>query len=486
MTRSHTEICSAIARQLAESIGEDRFEMWFGGKGVFEICDNSVVICVSDDLSLSFVRQHFDATIRATVSSVSGTATSIRFALAGKPELLPNQGCLFSDSQLVDAGRESREPAAKQSGLRRASVAWGGAQTASIPFDKPESRQRSRPLTLDWFEFGDDNLLLKTAISQVLAFPGKFNPLVLYGQVGSGKTHLAQAIVAAARLGGNYRRSLCLSAEQFTTGFIEGLHGKGLPLFRNKYRQLDLLVLDDIQFLAGKKATIVEFQNTIEAMLRSGKQIVITVDRPIFELDFLGESLATRLASGMTCPISWPDIKSRIVIAENHARHLGIELSPDTIRHVCQRMGRDVRMLFGAINRIHAATSAMGKTIHPADASQLLSDLFHSQTPVISMERIEQVVCDLCGVSPEEIKGQKRIKRVSTARMLAIWLARQHTSAALAEIGDYFGGRNHSTIVAARKKIDSLNNADAEIDIKSQRVKLSATLERLESRLRVG
>ena len=486
MTRSHTEICTAIARQLAESIGEDRFEMWFSGKSVFEFGDNLVIVRASDDLSLSFIRQQFDSSIRAAIGSVTGSTTKIQFALTGNPETIPNQGCLFSDNELVDAGLETRQPAAKRNGPRRTSGAKTAAQTAALPFDSKESRQRSRPLTLDSFQFGDDNLLLKTAISQVLAFPGKFNPLVLHGQVGSGKTHLAQGIVAAARTGGNYRRSMCLSAEQFTTGFIEGLHGRGLPVFRNKYRQLDLLVLDDIQFLAGKKATIVEFQNTIEAMLRSGKQIVITVDRPIYELDFLGESLATRLASGMTCPIAWPDTESRIVIAENHARHLGIELSPDTIRHVCQRMGRDVRMLFGAINRIHAATSAMGKTIDPAAASQLLSDLFHSQTPVISIERIEQVVCDVCGVSSEEIKGQKRIKRVSTARMLAIWLTRQHTTAGLAEIGEYFGGRNHSTIVAARKKIDTLNSADAEIDIKSQRVKLSAALERLETRLRVG
>lgn len=486
MTRSHTEICTAIARQLAESIGEDRFEMWFGDKSVFEFGDNLVVVRASDDLSLSFIRQQFDSSIRAAVGSVTGSTTKIQFALAGKSKAVPNQGCLFSDNELVDAGVESRQPVAKRYGPRRMPGTKSGTQTAALPFDSKESRQHSRSLTLESFQFGDDNLLLKTAISQVLAFPGKFNPLVLYGQVGSGKTHLAQGIVAAARTSCNYRRSMCLSAEQFTTGFIEGLHGRGLPVFRNKYRQLDLLVLDDIQFLAGKKATIVEFQNTIEAMLRSGKQIVITVDRPVYELDFLGESLTTRLASGMTCPISWPDIESRIVIAENHARHLGIQLSPDTIRHVCQRMGRDVRMLFGAINRIHAATSAMGNTIDPAAASQLLSDLFHSQTPVISMDRIEQVVCDICGVSSEEIKGQKRIKRVSTARMLAIWLTRRHTTAGLAEIGEYFGGRNHSTIVAARKKIDTLKSADAEIDIKSQRVKLSAALERLETRLRVG
>jgi chromosomal replication initiator protein len=304
--------------------------------------------------------------------------------------------------------------------------------------------------------------------------------------VGCGKTHLAQAIVAAARKGGNYRRCLCLSAEQFTTGFIEGLHGKGLPLFRNKYRQLDLLALDGVQFLSGKKATIVEFQNTMEAMLRAGKQIVITVDRPLFELDFLGESLTTRLASGMTCPIAWPDLESRIRIVENHARSLGVSLKNDTIRHVCERMGRDVRMLFGAINRVHAATTALRKSIDPPTASQLLSDLFQSQTPLISMERIEHVVCDVCGVSPAEIRGQKRIRRVSTARMLAIWLTRQHTTAGLAEIGEYFGGRNHSTVVAARKKIDAMQVANAEIDIKSQRVKLSEALERLESQLRAG
>jgi chromosomal replication initiator protein len=143
-------------------------------------------------------------------------------------------------------------------------------------------------------------------------------------------------------------------------------------------------------------------------------------------------------------------------------------------------------MLIGALNRVHAATLAMERTLDAAAARELLADMFQSQSPIISLERIEQIVCDVCGVQPDELKSQKRIKRVSTARMLAIWLSRRHTSAGLAEIGNYYGGRNHSTIVAARKKIDFMNQSDDVIDIKSQRIKVSAALERLESRLRVG
>ncbi len=492
MTRSFTEINATIARHVAESIGEDRFEMWFAGDDVFRIAEGQLVVQAADDLSLSFIRQQFGPAIQQALSAIAGPACSIRYTLSGHHAGAVKQACLFTDEEFATAGREAEPRPAGKPNRRSRTVRPARGATATAPAEtesktKTETETKTpRQPTLAQFQFGADNKLLETAVEQMLACPGKFNPLVVHGPVGCGKTHLLQAITAEARRRPGYRRCACLTSEQFTSGFIEGLQGKGLPLFRNKYRQLDLLAIDDVQFLAGKKATLVEFQNTVESLMRTGKQIVISSDRPIFELEFLGESLMTRLSSGMNCPIAWPDHGARLAIAENHARQTGVTLRAETIQVICQHLGRDVRMLLGAINRIHAASLACGESLDTEAACELLADMFQSQSPIISLERIERAVCDVCGVQPEELRSPKRIKRISTARMLAIWLSRRHTSAGLAEIGAYYGGRNHSTVVAARKKIEAMHQSEEVIDIKSQRIKVSVALERLENRLRTG
>lgn len=495
MTRSLTEINAAIARQLVESIGVDRFEMWFGTAGAIRADAGSVIISAEDELSLSFLRQRFDTVIRSAVVHAIGEDRPVQYVVKAPAGTPLRQGTLFSDGEFEPALNRPPATSSKSPRGERQTSRLNGSRRRSHDatdrtlFDQGREEIKSTARSghsLHTFRFGSANDLLKAAIDEVLANPGKFNPLVLTGPAGCGKTHLANGLLAEARQRGICRRSLAMTAEQFTTGFLEGLHGKGLPLFRNKYRQLDLLVIDDIQFLAGKKATIIEFQNTLETLLRGGKQLVVTADRPLPDLEFLGDSLVTRLSGGMVCPIAWPDLEARREIARSHALRVGATISPETVDAICHRVGRDVRMLFGAINRLHAAASASGKSLEPENAARLLSDLFQSQAPVVSIERIERVVCDVCGVSAEEMKGEKRVKRISTARMLAIWLARQHTTAGLSEIGAYFGGRNHSTVIAARNKIEALQKNDAEIDVMSRRMKVSTALQKIQSELRVG
>ncbi len=474
--------------------------MWFGADSLCA-SDGFLVVTHSDELSLAFIRRNFGEAIDQAVHAVVGSRCPVKFELS--VDRLAKQAELFSSEQLNAAGRQAakgqaakRQPASPAT----ATLARGAADVSGVGARQPHARNDSPTLLWDKpaasapvstsapseFHYGEQNVMLEMAVRQVLEHPGKFNPLVLHGPVGCGKTHLLQTIVHAARRGGSYRRCLCQTAEQFTSGFIEGLQGKGLPLFRGKYRQIELLAVDDLQFLAGKRATLVEFQNTVESLLRARRQLVITANRPLHEMEFLGDSLRTRLSCGMTCPISWPDVEARETIARNHAREQGFEPSDETLRLVCRRMGRDVRLLKGAINRLHNATLALGREIDPETACELLGDLFQAHSPIVSLERIERAVCDVCGVMPEELRGQKRIQRVSTARGLAILLSRRHTTAGLAEIGEYYGGRNHSTIVAARKRIESLAESDAEIDVQSRKIPLSRVLLRLEDQLAVG
>jgi chromosomal replication initiator protein len=349
-------------------------------------------------------------------------------------------------------------------------------------------RNDARPAAknLESFQFGKQNLLLESAIREIFSEPGKFNPLVLHGPVGCGKTHLATAIVARARQTRRFRRCVNITAEQFTSSFIDALQNRRLTDFRAKFRNLDLLAMDDLQFLAGKQATVIEFQNTLEALLRGGRQIVVTADRPVMDLPFADESLCTRLSSGLACPVRYPDKSGRLRILQQLADQRKLGLSPAVAELVASNIARDVRFLSGAVNRLQAAALVQQEPVDVELAAELLGDLFHSQVAVVSLARIEQAVCDVCGVEPSELKSNKRIKRISMARMLAMWLSRKYTSAGLAEIGKYYGGRSHSTVVAAQKKINGLLESDAAIDLRTRTTSVSSAVGHLKRSLEVG
>ncbi len=491
MTRSFTEIKSAIAWQLKESIGEYRFDLWFGNEDAFTVADGQVTVAALDELSLSFVQNQFGPFIDDAVRAVLGAGTRVQFAGCRAASEPARQNTLFSDEELHAAGGD-RQPAPNRPARNRRKPrrSEDHQHAASLFSDQRESRPDPAGIATDYslesFEFGTNNRLLETALGETLAEPGKFNPLYLHGPTGCGKSHLLQAMITRARRENRYHRCVNVTAEQFTSGFIDALQSRSLTSFRGRYRNLDLLLVDDVQFLVGKEATVTEFQNTLETLLKAGRQVVITADRPVFQLNFSHEPLLTRLASGLACPVSWPDVAARQKIVQRLARRQQLDLATDVERLLSQRIGRDVRLLSGAVNRLKAASVALDITPDADAAGQLLADLFHAQQPVLSLTRIEQVVCDQCGVDASELKSGKRIKRISMARMLAMWLSRKHTSAGLAEIGKHYGGRAHSTVVAAEKKIESLRRSDETVELRTQRTTVEAAIRQLEHRLQTG
>ena len=486
MNRSFTEIQQAIAWQLKQSIGEDRFDLWFSEETSLSFVEGQLTVFAADELSIQFIQQQFMNSIREAMESVLGNQGSLRFAVKGDSETAVKQHTLFSDEQLAEVGivDETTEKASRPERTRRRRVNRSRDQQRDLPLLEP--RRAADWQSLERFQFGRQNLLLETAIEELFTEPGKFNPLVLHGPVGCGKSHLATAIVGRARQTRRFRRCVNITAEQFTSSFIDALQKRRLTDFRSKFRNLDLLAMDDIQFLAGKQATIIEFQNTLETLMRTGKQIVITADRPVAELRFAEDTLFTRLSAGLTCPVRYPDLDGRVEIIRRLAASRQLLLTPDVERFVAERIGRDVRLLSGAVNRLKATSLVTDIPLDLAMTEQCLADLFHTQTPVVSLAKIEQAVCDICGVEATELKSGKRIKRISTARMLAMWLSRKYTSAGLAEIGKFYGGRSHSTVVAAEKKINGLLQTDAAIPLRNHQTSISHAMGRLKHSLEVG
>jgi chromosomal replication initiator protein len=307
--------------------------------------------------------------------------------------------------------------------------------------------------------------------------------LFLCGPSGVGKTHLLEGIWTEVRRRGG-RRVIYLSSEQFTTYFLQALRGSGLPSFRQKYRAVDLLILDDVQFFAGKQATITELHYTIDALIRESRQIVMAADRAPAELNALGSELQNRLLGGLVCPLQPLDRATRAQVLAQLVAQRTVPIEPELLERIAERAPGDARQLIGALNRIWATSEALRQPISLTLVDEILDELFPHATSVIKLDDIQRVICDEFGIDPQTLRSDQRSRRVSYPRMLAMWLARKYTQAALTEIGDFFGRRSHSTVVSAQHKVEGWVSNGQQIDLKQQSCDVRAVLTRLERSLR--
>jgi chromosomal replication initiator protein len=504
-----SRVGDAIVELLIQRIGRERFEMWFAGPSCIRQEQTSeqklptIMVAAENMYSLNRIKSTFGSELRMIVDQVCGTEYDIGYRLTrakGRlttarfgnetPSLdsapasfqteLPLTDCLAKDSGAGSAPSSSlQEPGVAAEELSRDRA---GESTTRPHF--ASKRQK----TLKSFWFGSENRLAEASVAQILEQPGQFSPFFIYGPTGSGKTHLLEAILFEFRRGLKQKRCVMLSAEQFTSYFVASLRGgEGLPMFRRKYRDLDLLVIDDIQFLAGKKATVGEFYHTVDHLVKGGKQVVVTADRPAIELGLLGSDFGNRLHAGLSCPLRQPALAGRIEITKRLCTERNIQLSPSIIEFVAERLPGDIRRISGAINRLHAYRLSVNSPITREIAENELNDLFiANRNPNVSLTKIESAVCELCGLKPAELKSESRQKAISTARMLAMYLSRQHTASPYSEIGDYFGGRSHSTVIAAQKKVHQWLERNEGVALPHATYRAQEIITRLESNLRIG
>ena len=468
----------AIVDLLEASIGPDLFDMWFS-RSCIEVTeqDTGRVVCVSakNEFSVRRLQQTFAGEIKKAVERVCGPQTTIRVEVAQ-----PDFGADDQSSQDQPASSDQPTDSTVQQAIPF-------APTGVVESGSQRSIKRTMP-TLEEFSFAPDAKLLRAGVAQLFESPGQFSPLFIHGPTGCGKTHLLEAITHGFRRKLRLKRCVYVSAEQFTTQFVGSLRqGTGLPMFRRKFRGLDLLAIDDIQFLAGKKATLAEFQQTLDNLVRLGKQVVLSADRSTLELDDLGHDICARISAGLTCSVSYPNFEGRVKIAAKLCADRNFELPTAVLNLICEQVPRDVRRLSGAINRLHAYAMTFGDTVDVEFAKEVLSDLFAMNGPACtSMAAIEKAVCDFCRVDAAELKSSSRQKRISSARMLAMYLAREYTGSAFSEIGDYFGGRSHSTVIAARRKVAKWLSEDQGIVLPHAKYSAKEAVRRLESNLRIG
>ncbi len=457
MTTGDTEIVSALRAAIEQRIGRKRFDLWFGSNTLLHPQPGSLAVVAPSQFFLDWLRRNFRADIEAASQQVLGEILPITFGLHDVP---PANACTDANGVLLAAPPAHPVSANLHStSERRRSrvVDRGGPESNGKNLDKDEGESRDsageiwKP-SLDNFVVGDCNRLAHTSAEMIIASPGRYNPLFIWGPSACGKTHLLEGMVSRFR---NTRRAaaVCLTAEKFTIEFLDALHGGGLPSFRHKHRGLELLAIDDAQFFTGKKHTVAELFHTIDTAVRSGKQLVITADRPPAELAGIGPELASRLQSGLVCAMEPPTLEVREGILAGLGERFSLPLPDEVKQKLASQITTHARQLEGAIKLLKAASRARRCTVTSELAEELLGDLLR---PVrgVRLQDIESAVCDAFGIDASTLQSSRRHKDVSQPRMLAMWLARKHTRAALSEIGQYFGKRSHSTVVSAQRRIE--------------------------------
>ncbi|MGN7166618.1 chromosomal replication initiator protein DnaA [Paenibacillus cellulositrophicus] len=319
--------------------------------------------------------------------------------------------------------------------------------------------------TFDTFVVGLGNRFAHAAALAVAEAPGKaYNPLFLYGGVGLGKTHLMQAIGHYVLEHNPQAKVLYLSSEKFTNQFINAIMNNRGEAFRNKYRNIDVLLIDDIQFIAGKEQTQEEFFHTFNALKEMGKAIIISSDRPPKEIPTLEERLRSRFEWGLITDIQPPDLETRIAILRKKAKAEHLDIPNEAMVYIASHIHTNVRELEGALIRVIAYSSLVNQDITVHMTAEALKNMISQSRPqMISIQDIQERVGDYYGLRIEDFKARKRTRAVAFPRQIAMYLSRELTDYSLPKIGEAFGGRDHTTVIHAHEKIASVIREDQEI-----------------------
>jgi chromosomal replication initiator protein len=498
VTKDDTEIVSAVLLALADKVGKDRFEMWFGDNVRLTLVADTLRVAVPNQFFQDWLRTNFRRHIEESCQQALGRDLTVTFHIerdlvrprpatpsspAPQSESMSNEVADYAEAVRQDAeSSQGRRPAPQT--LKLACFDTSAAATPTPPAQQLPGRRRFNDL--ESFVIGAGNRLAATSAQEVAAQLGRVSPLVLCGPTGVGKTHLVEGIWTAAKRRHPRLHAVYLSAEQFTSYFLEALHTSGVPNFRNKYRGVDLLVVDDLQFFAGKKATLGELLHTIDALSRAGRQLVFTADRSPAALAGLGPELMTRLSAGLVCRIDPPDYATRLGILRGQAARLEMQVPEEVLKFVANSFRDHARELHGALLKLHATSRALGRDVTLALAEQALADSVTRARQPVRLADVRQAICEVFGIDPENLCSSRRTSAVAHPRMLAMWLARKHTRAALAEIGEFFGQRSHTTVLSANKKIGQWMSDPQAVTLADHTLTLAEAVRKVEERLRVG
>lgn len=408
------------------------FNTWFKDTELLNIEETTLIISVKNEFTKEILNTRYLELIRNSALQVLNKEYAIKFVLPNEQNNL-EQKAIKKTEQLQD------------------------------PLNYPSNLNPR--YVFDSFVVGNSNRMAHAAALAVAEAPAKaYNPLFLYGGVGLGKTHLMHSIAHYILDQNPQAKVIYASSEKFTNELINSIRDDKNESFRNKYRNIDVLLIDDIQFITGKERTQEEFFHTFNALYEANKQIIICSDRPPKEIETLEERLRSRFEWGLIADIQTPDLETRIAILRKKAEIENLSVPEDVLLFIAKTVISNIRELEGALNRILAFSSLTNKPITVELANEALKDLISKDKPkVITAEYILEVVAGYFHLKPEELKSSKRTRNIAYPRQIAMYLCRKLTDLSLPKIGEKFGGRDHTTIIHGFDKISRELQTDIEL-----------------------
>jgi chromosomal replication initiator protein len=435
------ELWNDVSARLREALNDTTYSTWFGEVGGAELDDDAFTVAVPNDFTREWIEGHFLDLIRAAVKDAGGIERRVQLRVV---EQQAAQAAASPPSAIPSAVQPL--PAEV---LTRSDVAGINPK-----------------YTFDSFVIGSSNRFAHAAALAVAEAPAQaYNPLFIYGHTGLGKTHLLHAVANFVTDHGGGLTCRYVTSETFMNDFINSLRDKRIEGFKQRYRTYDVLLIDDVQFFEHKERIQEEFFHTFNSLYEAGRQIVMSSDRPPRDISTLEERLRSRFEWGLITDIQPPDLETRIAILRKKVKNDQIEVrDPELLTFIASRVSTNIRELEGALTRVVAFSSLTGRPLSVDLAQDVLKDVFpQGESAQISIERIQELICERFGVTMAELTGERRSQNIVYPRQVAMYLSRELTDSSLPKIGKQFGGRDHTTVIHATSKIARLIREDRSV-----------------------
>ncbi|TSB47541.1 chromosomal replication initiator protein DnaA [Alkalicoccobacillus porphyridii] len=438
------DLWERVLAEMEKKVSKPSFETWLKSTKATVIQNDTITVTAPNEFARDWLEDHYASLTSDTIEQLTGSRLDPKFVIP--------QNETVDDLLLEQPPKKMPKPEAA---------------------DEISSRTMlNSKYTFNTFVIGSGNRFAHAASLAVAEAPAKaYNPLFIYGGVGLGKTHLMHAIGHYVMEHNPSANVVYLSSEKFTNEFINSIRDNRAVNFRNKYRNVDVLLIDDIQFLAGKEQTQEEFFHTFNALHEESKQIVISSDRPPKEIPTLEDRLRSRFEWGLITDITPPDLETRIAILRKKAKAENLDIPNEVMLYIANQIDTNIRELEGALIRVVAYSSLINKDMNADLAAEALKDIIPNSKPkMLTITDIQKLVGDYYQVKLDDFKAKKRTKSVAFPRQIAMYLSRELTDSSLPKIGSEFGGRDHTTVIHAHEKISKLLHTDQELQQKIQAI----------------
>ena len=500
--QSFHDIWEPVLRALSEKFSETIMELWFNHLELAALSDTTVVLISDSDMKADIIGKRYRETLAATFEDIMGFPVEVAVVSEENRPIdrerlqydvrmgLPVEAILSTAGAVPTSGApaskdtaSSAEAAAEPVGMPAGTTAepaptpnptsapadTSSARTpAPSPSPSPPPSQRKEMFinseyTFDNFIVGSSNKFAHAACVAVANNPASaYNPLFIYGPSGLGKTHLLYAIINRILEKNPGANIVYVKGDSFTNNLIESLQNKSMPAFREKYRTADILLIDDVHFIAGKESTQEEFFNTFNELYDAKKQIILTSDRPPKEINTLEDRLKTRFEWGLIADIQPPDMELRIAILRKKAQYMEVEISNDVLNFLAEKLKSNIRQIEGVIKRLGAYSNLTKQPITIDMARENIADVVTGAEPVrVTQDKIFNAVANKYGVTVEQIKGTRKSKEIAQARHICVYIMRKITDMSLPAIGKVMGGKDHTTILYSVNLITKRIREDA-------------------------